>query len=73
MGLGSRVRARSGTRTGGIHLDRGFIIPGHGGAEDLGVTPVEIPKIARLNALSTLLFVSSGADRRMGIGGKGMV
>ncbi len=64
---------RSGTRTGGVHLDRGFIVPGHGGAEDLGVTPVEIARIARLNVLSTSIFVSPGADRRMGIGGKGMV
>ncbi len=73
MGLGSRARARSGTRTVGIHLDRGFIIPGHGGAEDLGVTPIKIPRIARLNALSTSIFVSPGADCRMGIGGKGTV
>ncbi len=60
-------------RTGGVHLDRSFIVPGHGGAEDLGVTPVEIPRIAHLNALSTSIFVSPGADPRMGIGGKGMV
>ena len=60
-------------RTGGVHLDRGFIVPDHGGGEDLGVTPIKIPRIAHLNALSTSIFVSPGADRRMGIGGKGTV
>jgi hypothetical protein len=73
MGLGSIARARSGTRMGGVHLDCGLIVLGHGGAEDLGVTPVEISRIARLNALSTLIFVSPGTDCRMGMGGKGTV
>ncbi len=54
-----------------VHLDRGFIVPGHGGAENLGVKPVEIPRIACLNTLSTSIFVSPGADCSMGIGGKG--
>ncbi len=49
-----------------------FLFAGHG-AKDLGVTPVDILRIARLKALSTALLVNPGSDRRMGFGGKGTI
>jgi hypothetical protein len=79
MRLGSRPRAGSGTRLGGVvrlacgltffHL---FVVAGHG-AKDIGVTPVEILRIACLKALVTAMLVNPGADCRMGIGGKGTI
>ena len=47
-----------------------FVFAGHG-VEDLGVTPVGIPRIARLKALSTALLVNPGSDCKVGFGGKG--
>ncbi len=77
MRLGSRLRAGSGTRSGSVVCLACkltffclFVVAGHG-AEDIGVTPVEISRISRLKSLVTVMLVNPGADCRMGIGGKG--
>ena len=65
MRLGGVVRLASG-----LTFFRLFIVAGHG-AEDIGVTPMEISQIARLKALVTAMLINPGTDCRMGIGGKG--
>ncbi len=68
MRLGSRPRAGSGTRLGGVvrlacgltffHL---FVVAGHG-AKDISVTTVEMSQIACLKTLVSAMLVNSGAD-----------
>jgi hypothetical protein len=46
-----------------------FVVIGHGEVESFNVTPIEIQWIARLNALSTLIFVNPGTDFSLRDGG----
>jgi hypothetical protein len=62
-------------RSGFFCLARGltgfylFVVTGHGEVESFDVTPVEIPWIARLKALSTSIFVNPGTDFSLGVSG----
>jgi len=73
------LRSGSRTRSGFFRLARGLtqfyllVITGHGEVESFDVTPVEIPWIARLNALSTSIFVNPGTDFSLGVGGNGTI
>jgi hypothetical protein len=66
-------------RLGFFYLARGltrfyfFVVSGHGEVESFDVTPIEIPWITHLNALSTLIFVNPGTDFSLGVGGKGTI